>query len=145
VTGRLAGAAAASFAIGVPVALDGADLARRRRLAGFAATMHAAHPIPAGWLDALTDDTVVCRCEEVSADRLRVAVHDLGASDPRTAKLLSRCGMGWCQGRICGESVARVVTDATGRRMDHLSDPRPVAAPIRMSSLVESSDNSSSD
>ncbi len=145
VTGRLAGAAAGAWARGVPVALDGADLARRRRLAGFAATMHVAHPIPPGWLDALTEDTVVCRCEEVSAGRLRGVVHDLGASDPRTAKLLSRCGMGWCQGRVCGDGVARLVSDATGRRTDHTMDSRPVASAVRMSSLVESSDDSLDD
>ena len=142
VTGRLAGAAAAARARGVPSAPDGADLARRRKLAAFAATMHLAHPVRPAWLEAVTPQTVMCRCEEVDAERLRGVVRELGATDARTAKLLSRCGMGWCQGRICGEGVDRLVADATGRRSGQFVDPRPVAAAPRLASLVESSDES---
>jgi len=142
VTGRLAGAAAAAFARGVPSAPDGADLARRRRLAAFAAAMHAAHPVPSGWAEAVTPATIVCRCEEVDAETLHTAVTELGATDPRTAKLLTRCGMGWCQGRICGEGVARLVGAATGTRPDPTPDSRPVASPVRLASLVDSSDES---
>ena len=87
----------------------------------------------------------MCIRDRVSAGQLRSVVHDLGASDPRTAKLLSRCGMGWCQGRVCGDGVARLVSDATGRRTDHTMDSRPVASAVRMSSLVESSDDSLDD
>jgi len=43
-----------------------------------------------------TDDTIVCRCEDVNFARLR------SESNWRSAKLLTRCGMGPCQGRICG-------------------------------------------
>jgi len=47
----------------------------------------------------LTDDTIVCRCEDVSHAQL---AH---ARDWRTAKLQQRCGMGPCQGRICGAAT----------------------------------------
>ena len=47
----------------------------------------------------VTDNTVVCRCEDVTFDRLK-------KSDSwRAAKLHTRCGMGPCQGRICGAAV----------------------------------------
>ncbi len=140
VTGRLAGRAAAAHATGAVGAPEGADLVRRRRLAAFAATMHAAHPVPVGWLDPLTDAVVVCRCEEVDAGAVRSAVRDLGAGDLRTVKLLTRCGMGWCQGRVCGDGVSRLVAAATGRRAVDLPDTRPVASPPRLASLVQSSD-----
>lgn len=42
------------------------------------------------------DNTLVCRCEDVTAERL--AEH----RDWRTAKLMTRAGMGACQGRVCG-------------------------------------------
>jgi NADPH-dependent 2,4-dienoyl-CoA reductase/sulfur reductase-like enzyme len=42
------------------------------------------------------DDTLICRCEDVSVGRVR------GCSSWREAKLHTRCGMGPCQGRICG-------------------------------------------
>lgn len=41
-------------------------------------------------------DTLVCRCEDVSYAQLQQ--HD----NWRSAKLHTRCGMGACQGRICG-------------------------------------------
>jgi NADPH-dependent 2,4-dienoyl-CoA reductase/sulfur reductase-like enzyme len=45
------------------------------------------------------DDTLVCRCEDVPLGRLRT--HESW----RAAKLQTRCGMGPCQGRICGPAV----------------------------------------
>ncbi|MGB7023734.1 MAG: FAD/NAD(P)-binding oxidoreductase [Candidatus Acidiferrales bacterium] len=44
-------------------------------------------------------ETIVCRCEDVTLGRLR------GQSSWRAAKLQTRCGMGPCQGRICGPAV----------------------------------------
>jgi D-hydroxyproline dehydrogenase subunit alpha len=44
-------------------------------------------------------ETLVCRCEDVSHSRLRVH------SSWRAAKLYTRCGMGPCQGRICGPAT----------------------------------------
>ncbi|PSM43105.1 FAD/NAD(P)-binding oxidoreductase [Streptomyces dioscori] len=58
------------------------------------------------WVERVGDDTLVCRCEEVPAAAIREAVDELGASDVRTVKLLTRAGMGWCQGRMCGPAVA---------------------------------------
>jgi D-hydroxyproline dehydrogenase subunit alpha len=41
-------------------------------------------------------ETIVCRCEDVTYSRL--ALHDSW----RSSKLQTRCGMGPCQGRVCG-------------------------------------------
>ncbi|MFI0959826.1 FAD-dependent oxidoreductase [Streptomyces sp. NPDC021080] len=78
----------------------------RTRARSFAAALDAVYRPPAHWTDRVTDDTVVCRCEEVTAGRVREAVTGLGAGDVRTVKLLTRAGMGWCQGRICEPAVA---------------------------------------
>lgn len=45
------------------------------------------------------DSTIVCRCEDVRLGRLRAF------RDARDAKLQTRCGMGPCQGRICGTAT----------------------------------------
>lgn len=113
--------------------------ARRDRLRAFADAMAAAHRPGPGWTDWLDDDTDVCRCEEVPAGRIRAAVGGLGAHDARTVKLLTRAGMGWCQGRVCGPAVACLAGEepATERRplscpvpLNHLADlPGPPAAP----------------
>jgi NADPH-dependent 2,4-dienoyl-CoA reductase/sulfur reductase-like enzyme len=60
------------------------------------------------------DETVVCRCEEVTAGSIRRAVR-LGASGPNQLKAFIRCGMGPCQGRICGPVVGALIADTLGR------------------------------
>ncbi|WP_244808708.1 FAD-dependent oxidoreductase [Caballeronia zhejiangensis] len=57
------------------------------------------------------NDTVICRCEEVTAGELRKFV-DLGCTGPNQAKSFGRCGMGPCQGRMCGLTVTEVIADA---------------------------------
>jgi NAD(P)H-nitrite reductase large subunit len=141
VTGRLAGEAAAGQALTGSVVDGHPDrLARRRRLIGFAETLHAAHPVRPGWTDWLDADTLVCRCEEVPLARLDHAITQLGATDPRTAKLLTRCGMGWCQGRICAEAVSTLVASRTGRPVEltarAAAASRPVAVPITLAALA---------
>ncbi|MDG5802527.1 NAD(P)/FAD-dependent oxidoreductase [Streptomyces ossamyceticus] len=83
-----------------------AAAASRKRLREFFAALDTVYVPPAHWAEQVTDDTVVCRCEEVTAGAVREAVGDLGAGDVRTVKLLTRAGMGWCQGRMCGPAVA---------------------------------------
>jgi hypothetical protein len=57
------------------------------------------------------DSTIVCRCEEVTAGDLRGFVA-LGCVGPNQAKSFGRCGMGPCQGRMCGLTVTEVIADA---------------------------------
>lgn len=112
---------------------------RRDVFRGFAARIEAAHAIRSGWRDWLTEDTVVCRCEEVRYGRLCHSAAGTGAQSLRTLKLATRAGLGICQGRICGRSVEEllaasaphgVLTDGT------ISDRRPIAAPLRLGELA---------
>ncbi|MEU0274324.1 FAD-dependent oxidoreductase [Streptomyces sp. NPDC006307] len=109
----------------------GALLRRRARLRAFAEAMAAAHRPGPGWTDWLDGATEVCRCEEVPADRIREAVTALGARDARTVKLLTRAGMGWCQGRVCGQAVARLAGE------DPAPDRRPLSCPVPLSHLAQ--------
>jgi thioredoxin reductase len=143
VQGALAGTAAAAVAAGrEPAPPHPAVAARRERMASFAAAMHRAHPVADGWTGWLIDDTVACRCEEVRVADVREAVTELGATDPRTVKLLTRAGMGWCQGRICGPAIAAITADATGRTLDPYADlldsaARPVAVPVPLGIVAD--------
>ncbi|MFI0424477.1 FAD-dependent oxidoreductase [Spongiactinospora sp. 9N601] len=71
-------------------------------------------------LDALArladEDTIVCRCEEVTAGQIRreLAGHPY-VTTVNAAKLLTRCGMGACQGRYCGVTLAHLVAEHGGR------------------------------
>jgi glycine/D-amino acid oxidase-like deaminating enzyme len=61
--------------------------------------------------DTLTDETVVCRCEDVTAGRLRQELAN-GLTSLPALKKATRAGMGRCQGRFCAATVARVCPDA---------------------------------
>ncbi|MET9874939.1 FAD-dependent oxidoreductase [Actinacidiphila glaucinigra] len=135
--GEIAGRSAAARLRGrEPDPAAWATAARRReRLRRFAAVLDAVYRLPGDWAEsAVTDDTVVCRCEEVPASAVREAVRDLGAGDLRTVKLLTRAGMGWCQGRVCGPGVAAVAGCP-------FTDPgRPLARPVPLGLLAGRAD-----
>ncbi|NYH17170.1 NAD(P)/FAD-dependent oxidoreductase [Paraburkholderia bryophila] len=57
------------------------------------------------------DEVIVCRCEEVTAGEIRSFVA-LGCLGPNQAKSFGRCGMGPCQGRLCGLTVTEVIAQA---------------------------------
>lgn len=57
------------------------------------------------------DDTIVCRCEEVTAGEIRGYVK-IGCIGPNQVKSYGRCGMGPCQGRQCGLTVTELIADA---------------------------------
>ena len=108
VEGEIAGrSAAARLRGGAPQNLAARQRARRK-LTAFADVIGTAYTDPVDWVARVDDETVLCRCEEVTAASVREAVSELGATDLRTVKLLTRAGMGWCQGRICGPGVAGV-------------------------------------
>jgi len=68
------------------------------------------------------DDTLVCRCEDVALGRVRAC------SGWREAKLHTRCGMGPCQGRVCGGAVEFLL----GWKSESV---RPPVFPARIGSL----------
>jgi len=71
-----------------------------------------------------TPETIVCRCEDVTFERLRAH------SSWRAAKLQTRCGMGPCQGRVCGGAVDFLF----GWRAESV---RPPILPVRVESLMK--------
>ena len=59
------------------------------------------------------DSVIVCRCEEVTAGQIR-AYAQLGCQGPNQTKAFGRCGMGPCQGRLCGLTVSELLAQARG-------------------------------
>ncbi|MEV6880825.1 NAD(P)/FAD-dependent oxidoreductase [Streptomyces sp. NPDC051135] len=97
----------------------------------FARAMALAHPVPPAWPSWLCDDTVVCRCEEVTAGAV-LAARAAGARDHRQVKQLTRAGMGWCQGRMCGPAVHCL----TAPERAYEPAERLVATPVTLGSLA---------
>ncbi len=119
----------------VPAAL------RRRRGAqrAFAAALLRAYPVRPGWMGWSSDDTVVCRCEEVTVGQIAAAV-ELGAENARAVKLYARPGMGLCQGKVCGYATGALVAARCGRTPSAADVAgvagRPIAAPITLGALA---------
>lgn len=93
--------------------------------------------IPGKMLSVPNDNTLVCRCEEVTAGEIRKAVAS-GHSDSNQVKFLTRCGMGPCQGRQCAEAVAHIVSTASGESMPEggLYRGRPPVTPLTLGQLA---------
>lgn len=94
------------------------------------------------------DDTLVCRCEEVTAGRIREMAR-LGCQGPNQTKFFSRCGMGPCQGRVCGGVVTQLLAAELGRPPGEVGAYR-IRAPLKplplgaLAALATPSDQESS-
>jgi len=62
----------------------------------------------AGLVSLLKDDTIICRCEEITLGEIKEAIRN-GARSIGEVKMLTRTGMGNCQGRMCEHTVAAIV------------------------------------
>ena len=60
---------------------------------------------------SVPDETIVCRCEEVTAGRIRDELAN-GLTSLPALKKATRAGMGRCQGRFCAATIARLCPDA---------------------------------
>jgi NADPH-dependent 2,4-dienoyl-CoA reductase/sulfur reductase-like enzyme len=58
-------------------------------------------------------ETIVCRCEETTAREI-VDTIALGCPGPNQMKIFLRCGMGPCQGRLCGLTVTELIAESRG-------------------------------
>ncbi|MDD0974147.1 NAD(P)/FAD-dependent oxidoreductase [Pseudomonas fontis] len=96
---------------------------RRARWQGFARALNRAFALNPALKALATADTLVCRCEDVAYAELS------GHVGWREAKLASRCGMGACQGRVCGAAVQHLFGWQP-------SAPRPPFSPARIETLL---------
>ena len=81
------------------------------------------------------DDTIVCRCEEVSTKTIRENI-DLGASGLRQMKTACRAGMGQCQGRMCDVTVSEIIADHLNQDVSSLGHQR-ARSPVKPVTLGE--------
>jgi D-hydroxyproline dehydrogenase subunit alpha len=116
--GQIAGYAAAGR-------LDSARrlFANRNKMRRFATALERAFALRPELKELPQPDTLVCRCEDVSLSRLREH------SSWRAAKLLTRCGMGPCQGRVCGPALEFLLDWKP-------ESVRPPVFPVRVESLL---------
>jgi hypothetical protein len=92
--------------------------------------LETAFPWPAPLAASLPDETVVCRCEAITAGELRHAAGALDAPELNRAKAFVRAGMGRCQGRMCGLAAAEILAAARGVPVEAVGRLRG-AAPVK--------------
>ncbi|NYE61791.1 NADPH-dependent 2,4-dienoyl-CoA reductase/sulfur reductase-like enzyme [Duganella sp. 1224] len=117
--GRIAGLAASGHEV-----LARESIAQRTYWKKFAARLARAFALRPELRTLAGDDTIVCRCEDVCHGDLRTH------TGWRSAKLQTRCGMGPCQGRICGGATEVLY----GWRPDAVRLP---VSPARISSIID--------
>lgn len=119
------------------------------RLPNRSSTQHALRRAQAGraFLDILfqpaptfrlpAGDTIVCRCEEVTAAQIAETM-SLSVEGPNQLKAFLRCGMGPCQGRLCGLTVTELIARARGVSPDFVGyyRLRPPVKPIALKELA---------
>ncbi len=142
--GRTAGAAIAADLRGAAPAVRASWSGWRARRFGAAMTrLTATKTAVAAEVPA---ETIVCRCEDVTRAEIDAAC-DAGARDVNQLKHFTRCGMGPCQGRSCGEAAAELLAlrlvatgaapdiDAGRRRAGQWTGRVPLR-PVPLSALV---------
>lgn len=113
-----------------------------KRIAGnrhFRDVLEAAFPFPEAWARRVTDDVVLCRCEEISVGQARAAVLDQGVTELNRLKALARIGMGRCQGRMCGSAAAEILAAACDKSIEEVGRLRaqPPVKPIPLMAVDE--------
>ncbi len=85
------------------------------------------------------DETMVCRCEEVFAGEIR-EITKSGCIGPNQAKAFTRCGMGPCQGRMCGNTVEHIMADIRGESVARTGRyrARPPLKPVTLGQIADS-------
>ena len=124
---RIEGAMAACFALGDE---RGGEALRARRDSERAyAALLRNHFAPAARVHALASpDTLVCRCEDVPMSAARAH------ADPRQLRLVTRCGMGACQGRICGAALRELQLASPSISPTAV---RPPLTPVALATLAD--------
>lgn len=112
------------------------SLSRQQRFASVLDRLCAPRP---GLFRLVTEQTTVCRCECLTAGAVQQALADhphLRTTD--SVKLLTRAGMGLCQGRYCGRTVAHLVAEATAQPPTAVGAyrVRPPVKPIPIAHLL---------
>jgi len=92
---------------------------------------------PAPYFRQPRGETIVCRCEEVTARQVLDTVA-LGCPGPNQMKAFLRCGMGPCQGRFCGLTVTELMAQARGLSCAEIGyyHLRPPVKPITLAEIA---------
>jgi NADPH-dependent 2,4-dienoyl-CoA reductase/sulfur reductase-like enzyme len=93
-----------------------------------------------GLYELAADDTVICRCEEVTLKQLKAALAD-ETIQMKDFKRMTRMGMGPCEGRMCGPAVIEMMRHRLNASAEDIGclKPRPSIKPVALGVLAANS------
>ncbi len=100
---------------------------KRKRYQRFGAYLNHQWAIPRKEWDTIDDDTIICRCEDITLGKLRRWIKN-GFTSPNVLKKATRCGMGNCQGRTCGPLIYDIIAAYAPTTK---AEPFSVRAPVK--------------
>jgi NADPH-dependent 2,4-dienoyl-CoA reductase/sulfur reductase-like enzyme len=111
-------------------------LSKLKRQRAFRPFLEARFPPSISRAEQAAADTVICRCENVTAGEIRAAVAQ-GATGPDQLKSFTRSGMGPCQGRSCAMAVAEIMAKEIGSSVQAVGrhDIRPPLKPLPLGKI----------
>ena len=112
-------------------------LAEHHKLSAFSDVMAHMIRLRPAQVASIAADAVVCRCEDVTRQEL-VSAARAGARDVNQLKHFTRCGMGPCQGRMCGDVAAEILAQEhhLSRQAVGYWTARPPLRPISLQSML---------
>ncbi|HVP20942.1 MAG TPA: (2Fe-2S)-binding protein, partial [Anaerolineaceae bacterium] len=84
------------------------------------------------YVEHITDDTIICRCERVTAGEIRSLIRQ-GYRDMNELKIVTRAGMGSCGAKTCNTMIHRLFLEqgiSMGEIADHTKRPLFIEVPL---------------
>lgn len=137
--GTIVGAAATEDCKHTTVSTEVANaITRRARHLEFQKAVRKTLGLPIGLWQLVTEDTIVCRCENVRLGEIKGALAE-GHHSLNAVKRNLRSGMGWCGGRICLPAISSLIELSTRSAPTEIMTARPLAKPVSFAALARRS------
>jgi bacterioferritin-associated ferredoxin len=91
------------------------------------------------YVEHIADDTIICRCERVTAGEIRELIRQ-GYRDMNELKIVTRAGMGACGAKTCNTMIHRLFQEQgvpMGQVADHTKRPIFIEVPIGVFAGIE--------
>jgi len=89
--------------------------------------------VPKAAYQQIPDETLICRCENITMGTIKKAIHQDFITSGGLKKA-TRCGMGRCQGRICGTIIMDIIMAMTKKTPEEIG-PSLSRAPVKNTAI----------
>ena len=105
----------------------------------FSGYLNKVHAVKTGLYSRITTDTIICRCEELSAAHILNTSSIQRNINLNEIKKITRAGMGYCQGRTCSGIIASLVALKKGEKSEEIGriNSREPVYPIRIEEMIQ--------